>query len=238
MKEILEELKGSMGGIIGSFIVSENGVVLAQDVPNLMTEPLNKVSKTLHHVTNVIKATRSVDRLTVDSENAKLISIPADSRILGVVTEKTVNQPLLKLMSNMAVSKIKEAQTIPAEPAAKTSEFDVEKICDLYDKLFAVPSKRLSNLIGPKSAIHFKEGTEDVRKSLQGLFDGISFDNTGKPDIDKIKENAGNITNKDEFNDALDEMLLSMLDVLKKIAGAKQEQRAMDEIQRIKSEVE
>lgn len=49
MQAILEELKGSMGGIVGSFVIGERGKVLAQDVPKSMSGELGKVSMTLHH---------------------------------------------------------------------------------------------------------------------------------------------------------------------------------------------
>src|SRR3972149_4503868 len=94
MKDILVELKGSMGGIIGSFVIGGDGEVVAQDMPDLMAGSISKVSKTLHHVTNVIKATKSMDRLTVDSESAKLLSFPANDRLLVVIAEKNINQPL------------------------------------------------------------------------------------------------------------------------------------------------
>jgi predicted regulator of Ras-like GTPase activity (Roadblock/LC7/MglB family) len=234
MKEILEELKGSMGGIVGSFIVTENGDVANQDVPELMEEPIIRVSKTLHHVIKVIRATRSVHKLTVDSENALLISIPADSRILVVIAEKDINQPLFKLMSNMAAAKVKDAPTPP--PAPKEPEFNGGKICDLYDALFGAAAKRLANIIGPKSAVHFNEGADEVLRSHPSVFNGIRFGPNGKPEISMIRENCSKITDKAELIKALDKMLYSMLETVKRVAGPKQEQKATDEIQKIKSE--
>jgi predicted regulator of Ras-like GTPase activity (Roadblock/LC7/MglB family) len=234
MKEILEELKGSMGGIVGSFVVTENGDVASQDVPELMEEPIIRVSRTMHHVIKVIKATRSVDKLTVDSENAQLISIPTNNRILAVIAEKNINQPLFKLMSNMAAAQIKDSPT--QSPPPKEPEFNGTKICELYDELFGAAAKRLVNIIGPKSAVHFNEGAEEVLRSHPNMFNGIRFGPSGKPDIAMIKENCSKITDKAELIRALDKLLYSMLETVKRVAGAKQEQKAMDEIQIIKSE--
>ena len=232
MKDILVELKGSMGGIIGSFVIGGDGEVVAQDMPDLMAGAISKVSKTLHHVTNVIKATKSMDRLTVDSETAKLLSFPANDRLLVVIAEKNINQPLFKLMSNMAVSKIREAKT---PPAPKAAAFDAGKVCDFYDPLYGAAAKRLANIIGPKCGVMFNEGAAGVKGRYQALFEGLHFGPNGKPDMLKIRENAKKMKTKDELLDALDELLLSMLDSVKKTAGAKQEQKAMDEIQQIKS---
>jgi predicted regulator of Ras-like GTPase activity (Roadblock/LC7/MglB family) len=233
MKEILEELKGSMGGVIGSFVINGKGDVAANDMPELMGGVINKVSKTMHHVTSVIKATRSVDKITVDSDSAKLISIPTDGKILVVLAEKNINQPLFKLMSNMAVQKVKESPEVSIAP--KEPEFNVDKIANHYDLLYGAAAKRLANIIGPKSGQIFNEGSDHVKNSYPKLLSGIIFGRDGKPDIEKIKENAAQIPKKDELLEGLDELLLSMLDSVKKTAGAKQEQKAMDEIQKIKS---
>jgi predicted regulator of Ras-like GTPase activity (Roadblock/LC7/MglB family) len=233
MKDVLEELKGSISGVIGSFVIGEKGEVAGQDVPELMSGSIDKVSKTLHHVTNVITSTKPVDKMTIDSETAKLIILPANGRLLVVVAEKSINLPLFKLMSNMATSKIKEAPA--AEEKPKEPEVDFGQICDVYDGLFGAAAKRLANIIGPKAATHFSEGAEEVIKKYPGVFGEVTFAKTGKPDIIKIRENTANVSNKDEFMDALDELLLSMLDSVKKTAGAIQEQKAMDEIQDIRS---
>ncbi|RMF91322.1 MAG: hypothetical protein D6733_01520 [Methanobacteriota archaeon] len=233
MKEILEELKGSISGVIGSFVIGEKGEVAAKDVPEIMAGAVEKVSKTLHHVTNVIKASKAFEKMTVDSESATLIAIPANGRILVVVAEKTINLPLFKLMSNMAISKLKEAPAPEAEP--EKPAFDAGRVCDVYDQLFGAAAKRLANIIGPKSAHHFAEGAAEVLKNNPDVFEGVTFHSTGKPDMMKIRENAKNISDKDRLLDAFDELLLSMLDSVKKTAGAIQEQKAMDEIQRIRS---
>jgi len=233
MKEILSELKGSMKGIIGAFVVGEDGDIIAQDVPELMNEAVGKVSKTLHHVTNVIKSTKSVDKLTVDSDNAKLISIPVDGRILVVITEKGINQPLFKLMSNMALSKIKSAPAAPAKPEAPS--FDSGKICDLYAQLYGAAGKRLANIIGPKCASIFAQGAEGVEKAYPELLEGLSFGSTGIPDMIRIREKARQFSSKEKLIEALDELLLSMLDSVRKTAGPKQEQKALDEIEKLKS---
>ncbi len=234
MKEILEELKGSISGVIGSFVVGEKGEVLAKDVPSIMAGPVDKVSKTLRHVTDVIKSTKSVDKIIVDSDNAKLISIPVEGRIVGVIAEKNINQPLFKLMSNMAIAKIKEAPAPEAAP--KAPAFDSTGVCDVYEKIFEAAAKRLTNIIGPKSALHFSEGAEQIRSSYPNLFKEIEFGRDGKPDMAVIRERARKFSEKDALIDALDELLLSMLDTVKKISGAKQEQKAMDEIQKIRTE--
>ncbi len=231
MKEILEDLKSSVRGIVGSFVVGENGEVIAKDVPSLMNDPANNVAKTLNHVTKVMKATRSVDRLIVDSESARFISIPVGERILVIIAEKNINQPLFKLMTNMAAAKLIEAPTPPKGPT-----FDAGKICDFYDLLYSVTAKRLANIIGPKSAIHFNEGSTAVKISHPNMFNDINFDSTGKPDITEIKENAIKIKSKDELTRALNDLLKSMLDSVEMVAGPKQKKKALEEISKIREE--
>lgn len=233
MKEILNELEESLGGIIGSFVIGKDGSLESSHVPDIMADAAGRVSKTLHHVTRVIRSTRTMDKLTVVSDNALLIALPLDDRILVVLTEKGINQALFKLMSNMAISKL---QAIPSAPAAPPKpSFDCDAVCSLYEKLYSSASKRLANIIGPKSAVHFSEGSEEVISSHLDLFEGLSFDRMGRPDMDLIKSRAKGITDKDRLTEGLDDLLLSMLDTVRSVAGPKQEQKAMDEIQKIKS---
>lgn len=234
MKEILEELKSSMNGIVGSLVVGNDGEVIAKDVPDLMEDQVFSVSKTLHHVTSVIKATRSVDKLTLDTVSVKLISLPSEDRTLTVITEKNVNLPLFNLMSDIAITKIKDAPVAPKAP--KKPKFDAGRICDLYDQLYGAAANRLANIIGPKSATHFKEGAEAVKTKYPNFFNGMSFGSSGKPDMITIRSKAVSIPTKDELIKALDELLQSMLESVEKVAGPKQEQRAVDEIAQLKSE--
>jgi predicted regulator of Ras-like GTPase activity (Roadblock/LC7/MglB family) len=231
MKEVLQELKGSMNGIVGSFIISEEGEVEAMDVPEIMEEPISKVAKTLHHVSNVIKSTKTVDKLTVDSKDLSLISIPAEKRILVVVTEKNINRPLFKLISNMAITKVKKAPMTPKAPP-----LDTGKICDLYDRLFGAAAKRLANIIGPKSATHFEAGAEEIKKSYPDLLGGLKFGSTGKPDMIEIRENARKISHKKEILEPFDKLLFSMLETVRNVAGSKQVEKANEEIEKIRDD--
>ncbi len=232
MKEILLELRESMSGIVGSFVLNEEGEIVAEDVPELLGDPAIKVSKSLHHVTNVIKATRSVDKLTVDSENAKFISIPTGDNVLVVVAEKTINPPLFQLMSNMASVKLKKAKT-PA-PAQKKDQAFGEELVSFYDQLFSEAAKRLANIIGPKSATHFDEGSVAVRNSHAKLFSELSFGPDGKPDITVLRKNAENIKSKEDLTSGLEGLLESMLESVQRVAGQKQRERALEEIEKIR----
>jgi hypothetical protein len=312
MMEILGELNHGVDEIIASFIIDENGGVEAQEGPELMAGPIDMVSKTLFHFTNVVQSTKPINKLTFESERAKLISIPFDGLILVVLAEKNINQPLFKLMSNMVISKIRESpRSTPGSPPTKASvpatiepiesrpvydlldesvlegaqasftlidrygkvidskksipldnfepgdtvefnivkrvrqkinvarykvketpSFDVNKICDLYDQLFGVVGRRLARIVGPKSAVYFKVGANSIEKNYPKLFEDLSFNVHGKPDMSTLRDRAKKISNKDELIEALDELLLCMFDTVKKIIGSKQEQkafRALDE---------
>jgi hypothetical protein len=217
MKEVLQELKGSMNGIVGSFVISEVGEVEAMDVPEIMEEPISKVAKTLHHVSNVIKSTKTVDKLTVDSKD--------------LVTEKNINRPLFKLISNMAITKVKKAPMTPKAP-----QLDTGKICDLYDRLFGAAAKRLANIIGPKSATHFEAGAEEIKKSYPDLLGGLRFGSTGKPDMMEIRENSRKISHKKEIIEPFDKLLFSMLETVRNVAGSKQVEKANEEIEKIRDD--
>lgn len=240
MKETLEELKESISGIVGSFVIDEKGGVAAQDVPELMAGSVSKVSKTLHHVINVIKATKPIENMIIDSDNAKVIVMSANGRMFVVIAEKSINLPLFKLMSNMAISKIKEAPkpvtvkpSMPEVSAADTA--DIGNICSLYNQMFEVVAKKLTIIFGPGAAKMFDEKLKDAREKHPKLLENVGFEATGKPEISKLTLNASKVP-KDELIEGLEAILGGMLEAVKSTAGVKVAEKALNETKKIKED--
>ncbi len=235
MKATLQELNKSMGGIIGSFVISENGNVLASELPEIMSVSLTNVSSTLHHVVNVIKTNRTVEKITVDSDSAKVIATPVDGRILVVITEKGINLPLFKLMSNMAVSKLKGApgQAAAAEVEQTKVSVDPDKLCDIYGQMFKAAAANLAVMLGPAIANKFEAELKDKKLKYSALLGDVGFNGSGQPNLSKLKLNARNVS-KDELLAGLDDLLASMMEVVTTTAGPKITERAQLEIYKIK----
>jgi predicted regulator of Ras-like GTPase activity (Roadblock/LC7/MglB family) len=224
MKEILEELKRSMGGIIGSFVLNEEGQVTIHNVPVGMIGSIHTFSKGFRN--NINKTTTSFDNITIDSDSAKLVVMPANGGVLVVIVEKDVNMQLLKLNSNMAISKIKES---PEDMSAE----ELDRICDIYDQMFEVAAKKLTPTMGPRAGKLFNEKLEGTRKKHPALSVNVGFDRKSKPQLVKIKINAREMSKK-ELIDGLEDILVAMLEGVKSAAGSKITREAIDEIEKIK----
>jgi len=214
------------------------------DVPDIMSDGIGRVSSTLHHVTNVIKDSRSVESLTVDSESAKVIAKAVNGKLLVVIAEKNVNLPLFKLMSNMAVSKIKSAaecapppaQGAPgAAPGVAAGTADAQQICELYGQMFKAAAGKLMMILGPKAGSMFDEKLAGSREKHQTLMEGVSIQSSGVPDTSKLCDNAANLP-KDQLVNGLEDILASMIDVVKKTAGQRVGERTELEITKIKED--
>lgn len=231
MKEILDEFKQGMSGIIGAFVIDSNGNVVASNMPEIMEDACKKVGKTIKNVVDVIRATKSFDRISVEAENGKFFIMNANGKVLVALTEKNINPALFKLMSNMAIVKVKEAKI---EEKKELSEADVESICNVYDEIFSAIAKRLANVIGPKAASFFEKGTADVRRNRAKLFFDVKFAADGKPDIAKIKENAKGLS-KNELVSGLNELGEAMISVVSANAGKVMAEKAKSDFESLKS---
>lgn len=234
MKDTLDELRGSMSGILGAFVIDETGAVAAESMPDIMKGASSKVSRAIKHVIDVIKATKTLDRITVDGENGKFILMTADGRVLVVLTQKEINLALFKLMSNMAAVKIKEAKAVAAaKPKGALSRNEIEAVCSAYDEIFSTIARRLANVIGPKAASLFETGTTGTRRTHSGIYIDVKFDTAGKPDLKRIKENAASVS-RAELLLGLEELASSMIEIVKANAGSTMADKARDEADKLR----
>ncbi|MFV1917692.1 MAG: hypothetical protein ACC618_04410 [Patescibacteria group bacterium] len=252
MQAILEELKGSMGGIIGSFVIGEGGTVIAQDVPQIMSKELGKVSMTLYHGTKVIKESHPVDKLTIDSESTKLISVDMGNRLLVVIAEKNVNIAIFKLFSNMIISKLKEIPSkevkppvqekvkaaedeTPAKERPAAPDYDVEAVFTYYNTLFSKASSKLLLILGPGATKLFDKKLDQIPKKYQKIFTNVKFGSDGKLNLAKIKLNTRQVS-KEELIAGLEEALSKMIEAVRETSGSKMGDKLLDEINKIKEE--
>ena len=231
MKEILDEFKQSMSGIIGAFVIDSKGNVVASNMPEIMEDACKKVGKTIKNVVDVIRATKSFDRISIEAENGKFFIMNADGKVLVALTEKNINPALFKLMSNMAIVKVKEAKI---EEKKELSDADLESIRNVYDEIFSAIAKRLANIIGPKAAALFEKGTADVRKTHAKLFFDVKFAADGKPDIAKIKENAKGLS-KNDLVSGLNELAEAMISIVSANAGKGMAEKARNDFESLKN---
>ncbi|RMF89162.1 MAG: hypothetical protein D6733_06895 [Methanobacteriota archaeon] len=232
MKDVLDDLKDNLAGVVGYFVIDENRDVLVHDVPELMVEAVEKAAKRLHYVIDVLQSTKPFDRVIIDSENIKLIAIMAGKRILVVLAEKEVNLPLLKLLAKAVVPKIKEAP-VEVRPMADhrpaSGEFSVDKVLRLYDALYGIAAEKLTMFYGESAVAMFEECLEGIREKHPKVLGDVGFLKDGKPDMERLKAASGAVSGE-ELIGGLEELLLAMLEAVKANVGPSISDEAIDEI--------
>jgi hypothetical protein len=211
MIEGLEELKKIMSDILGSFII-ENGEIVVQDMPEVLSENLDKLSKSIYFFTHAMKSTRPFERIIIDSRYLTSIVIPVNSRILVMLAEKTIYLPLFKLVSKSFVSRLPTLKS-------KSTALEINKICNLYDGLFGLVAKKLTIVYGPEAGQMFENKLTELQRYHPKLLANVDFRSDARPKISKIKLNAIKVT-RDELLLGLDDLLMSMLETLKDTTGS------------------
>jgi predicted regulator of Ras-like GTPase activity (Roadblock/LC7/MglB family) len=108
-KKAIREIKHNTTGIIGSFIMDKKGKVIEYDAPGSVKEKISKISEILYKFINAIRDARHVNKVIVDFENAKVIASVIDARILVLISEKEINLSLLRITSDIAITRIKKS---------------------------------------------------------------------------------------------------------------------------------
>jgi hypothetical protein len=214
--------------------LNNEGNVAAYDLPQPLEDKAKKISKLIYYVINIIKASRPFERIIIDSENVKIIAILSKGRILVVVADKNINLPLLKLVSNITVSKLKDDRKA-TRSSGELPISEVNRICNFYDELYGLAAKNLFDVFGPESVQMFEGKVVSVREDHPKLLENLGFGTDGKPKISKLKMNSSGMT-KDELVTGLEDILVSMLEALKDNAGPMIADKAIDRIIKIKEE--
>jgi len=240
MKEILEELKGSVTGIIGVFVIGGNGIIEEHNIPETMDGKITALSKTIYQVASTIKATKHFDRMIIESKDAKIIIIPVESRLLGVFAEKNLNMPLFKLVFAPALARIKESAPVQAKVQSKqaapsASAADIDKICELYGRMFEVPAKKIAIILGPSASRIFDRKLKEIEAKHSNLFAGVKVGSGGRLLLETIKNNAKSVS-KEELIAGLEDMLMAMVEGVRSTAGSEMAKKTIAEIAKIKEE--
>jgi len=237
MKETLEELRGIMNGVIGGFVIDETGKLAAQDLPKSYVGRARRSSKILYYVASVMKATRPFERVLIDAGNLKIVVMLAGDMILVVLAERDVNLPLLKLVSNMALARLRGERRAAVAESERLSQAEVNRICNFYDGLYSLVAGRLIEIFGEEAAEMFAVKAREVREEHPKLFSNLDFSRNGTPRLSRLKLTAGAFT-REELVAGLEDLLVSMLETLKSTAGPMVADKTIDEIIRVKEEAE
>lgn len=146
--DIFREIRNSVSGVIGLYIMDSKGNLLASDVPELFRNELKSVSDDLMQLAEIIRLKRNLDRIVIEADHGYITLNYRNDLFLGAFASKNTDVELLELVANKAVSTLRQ-ENIPG-PSPKAQPLPV----------VASPAQP------PASAQGGREVPEDVRVSV------------------------------------------------------------------------
>jgi predicted regulator of Ras-like GTPase activity (Roadblock/LC7/MglB family) len=93
-------------GIIGSFVVNSDGVLVAQDLPAYFAGVAEEVGPRVHRLCDALSLSEgAVSTCTVRYSNHKLALRSVNGALLAVLTVASVNAPALRMAMNLVARK-------------------------------------------------------------------------------------------------------------------------------------
>ncbi len=113
-------------GIVGSFLVSQTGAIIAQDMPSYFGSAAYDVGPRALRLREAMDLSEGdLDHCTIRYGNHKLSLKPVGGGVLTVLAEATVNAPALRMATNLVARKLGRMQlsdgTVQGTPAPPTA---------------------------------------------------------------------------------------------------------------------
>lgn len=124
MTKIFDDIRSSMPGIVGSFILDADGGLVASDVPALFAGDLDSLASNLYYLSEVAKDSKSsFTKLMINGTNGHISYIVSGEASLGIVTSKSCDVGLLNLVESKAAAALDaldlSALSMPADSRAE-----------------------------------------------------------------------------------------------------------------------
>lgn len=195
---IFEDIRSSTDGIIGSFIITGSGEVVASDVPALFKNELNSASESLFYLADIVQESKDFDSMLMEAQDGYIcLTKGKEGMYLGIIASSNANLQVLNLISKKAAANLEVPQEItstepaPSEPLAPVVEEVVPEVVSGIsesdrDAIFSAIIGKVQLLYGPKVArTHLDEALasvnatrdttnpEQITKALNILADGV-----------------------------------------------------------------
>ena len=169
MTKIFDDIRSSMPGVVGSFILDSDGELVASDVPSLFAGDLESLTSNLYYLSEVAKDSKnSFTKMMINGTSGHIAYIVGGDASLGIVTSKSCDAGLLELVETKAAAALEgldlsalsmpgetvaevaaTTETTTAPPAAETSKTVSEESRLL---LCSTVKKKIRLMYGPKVA--------------------------------------------------------------------------------------
>ena len=105
MTKIFDDIRSSMPGVVGSFILDSSGELVASDVPPLFAGELESLASNLYYLSEVAKDSKSsFTKMMINGTSGHIAYIVGGDASLGIVTSKSCDTGLLELVETKAVA--------------------------------------------------------------------------------------------------------------------------------------
>lgn len=129
MINVFNEIRNTVDGVVGSYLMDIDGGMIGNDVPPLFETELLKSSADLFQLIDIVKSERPIGSIEVKAEQGYIQMAISDEYVLGTFASKHADESLLNLVVNKAITTItpenlpvseaqaQQADSEPTEPA-------------------------------------------------------------------------------------------------------------------------
>jgi hypothetical protein len=103
MTNIFEDIKNTVKGVVGSYLMDMNGEIIAYDVPNLFKNELIQSSNDLFQLIDIFRSKIPINGLEIKADQGFIQLAINKSYILGTFTSKYADESLLNLIMKKAI---------------------------------------------------------------------------------------------------------------------------------------
>lgn len=132
MSNIFNDIRNSMPGVVGSFILNSDGELVASDVPHLFAGDLEGLASNLYYLSEVANDSKnSFSKLLINGTSGHIAYIAGTKAALGIITSKSCDTNLLELVQTKAASALENMDVaslkMPTDADVVKPETVVEK---------------------------------------------------------------------------------------------------------------
>ncbi|MDO9516573.1 MAG: hypothetical protein Q7J10_00845 [Methanosarcinaceae archaeon] len=166
---ILEEIRSSTDGIIGSFIATDSGKVVESDVPALFEDELNNASESLSYLAEIAQESKDFESILIEAQDG-YVSFTKSNKdtYLGIIASGNTNLQVLNIITKKAAANLEmPEQAISTKPAPSNPIKNIDMLDGINerdrDAIFSEIIGKIQILYGPKVAtMHLDEALASV----------------------------------------------------------------------------
>ena len=122
MTNIFEDIKNTVKGVVGSYLMDMNGEIIAYDMPKLFEKELVQSSSDLFQLIDIFRSKIPINSLEIKAEQGFIQLAINKSYILGTFTSKNTDESLLNLIMKKAIMGITPEEVTAMRKDAQGTE--------------------------------------------------------------------------------------------------------------------